>query len=36
LDQIAIRKIEDVEIAKTVVSFKKSNYIQQIMTAMVN
>ena len=36
LDQIAIGKIEDVDVAKTVVSLQKSNYIQQIATAMVN
>ncbi len=36
LDQIAIGKMEDVDIAKTVVSLQKSNYIQQIATAMVN
>ena len=29
-------KIEDVDVAKTVVSLQKSNYIQQIATAMVN
>ena len=36
LDKIAIGKIEDVDVAKTVVSLQKSNYIQQIATAMVN
>ncbi len=36
LDQIAIGKIEDVDVAKTVVSLQKSNYIQKIATAMVN
>ncbi len=36
LDQIAIGKIEDVDVSKTVVSLQKSNYIQQIATAMVN
>ena len=36
LDKIAIGKIEDVDVAKTVVSLQKSNYIQDIATAMVN
>ena len=36
LDQIAIGKIEDVDVAKTVVSLQKSNYIQEIAAAMVN
>ena len=36
LDQIAIGKMEDVDIAKTIVSLQKSNYIQEIATAMVN
>ena len=36
LDQIAIGKLEDVDVAKTVVSLQKSNYIQEIAAAMVN
>ena len=36
LDKIAIGKLEDVDVAKTVVSLQKANYIQQIATAMVN
>ena len=36
LDQITIGKLEDVDVPKTVVSLQKSNYIQQIATAMVN
>ena len=35
-DRIAIGKLEDVDVPKTVVSLQKSNYIQQIATAMVN
>ena len=30
LDQIAIGKLEDVDVAKTVVSLQKSNYIQKL------
>ena len=36
LDKIAIGKLEDVDVPKTVVSLQKSNYIQSIATAMVN
>ncbi len=36
LDKIAIGKLEDVDVPKTVVSLQKSNYIQGIATAMVN
>ena len=36
LDKIAIGKLEDVDVPKTVVSLQKSNYIQTIATAMVN
>ena len=36
LDQIAIGKLEDVDVPKTVVSLQKSNYIQEIAAAMVN
>ncbi len=36
IDKIAIGKLEDVDVPKTVVSLQKSNYIQSIATAMVN
>jgi flagellin-like hook-associated protein FlgL len=36
LDKIAIGKLEDVDVPKTVVSLQKANYIQSIATAMVN
>ena len=36
LEKIAIGKLEDVDVPKTVVSLQKANYIQSIATAMVN
>ena len=36
IDNIAIGKLEDVDVPKTVVSLQKANYIQSIATAMVN
>ncbi len=36
LENIAIGKLEDVDVPKTVVSLQKANYIQSIATAMVN
>ncbi len=36
LDQIAVGRLEDIDVSKTVVSLQKSNYIQTIATAMVN
>ena len=36
LDQIAVGHLEDLDVAKTVVSLQKSNYIQTVATAMLN
>ena len=36
LDQIAVGRLEDIDIPNAVVSLQKSNYIQEIATAMVN
>ena len=36
LEKIAIGKLEDVDVPKTVVSLQKANYIQSIAAAMVN
>ncbi len=36
LERIAIGKLEDVDVPKTVVSLQKANYIQSIASAMVN
>ena len=36
LDQITVGRLEDLDVAKTVVSLQKSNYIQTVATAMLN
>ena len=33
---MTIGRLEDIDVAKTVVSLQKSNYIQDVATAMVN
>ena len=36
IDKMTIGRLEDIDVAKTVVSLQKSNYIQNVATAMVN
>ena len=36
IDKVAVGRLEDLDVPKTVVSLQKSNYIQNISTAMVN
>ena len=36
IDKMTIGRLEDIDVAKTVVSLQKSNYIQDVATAMVN
>ena len=36
IDKVTVGRLEDLDVPKTVVSLQKSNYIQNIATAMVN